>query len=374
VADQNAIVLDVRAAVGDGWDQAPAGVRSAVLARLGDYAKSLKLAELRKGVGTSGGPLAPVRYRRPDGAKGPPLSPHQADSRAQKWLRATPGSSAGTITLWWSHGWGQILGYHARGEVRGAPVRDVIGLTPADLDKFHARARREWKAASGTSAKPVAQVVGKVAYLPPGARPSPAAKTIQVYATGGRGKPPAAPRAKVVPPAPPKAKVTPPAVLKPAVPRLAPPPRPAAPVPKPAMPKAAPPPQAAAADLPPTQMAREVLAAARSVPDFQGLMEPYPGHPGGAVVGGVVGGNKVFIGHAYDAAAGRPAFVGMSLGQFKDLLVDLNRKGLVRLTRADLVEAFHPASVERSATFALGSNTVPAGRLASANFHFIRID
>jgi hypothetical protein len=141
VADSNAFVLPVAIP-----DSATPAQRRRALDHARDTALRLKRRELRRGKGVDGRPLKPVQpASRPDGAKGPPLSPHQAESRSQRWLRATIGAKAGTVTLWWSHGWGRILGYHARGEVRGAPVRDVIGLTAADRRAFDAELARWWK-------------------------------------------------------------------------------------------------------------------------------------------------------------------------------------------------------------------------------------
>lgn len=95
-----------------------------------------------------------VQQPRPDGAEGPPLNPHNRQSRSQKWLRATPAK--GHVTIWWSHGWGKILGYHAEGVVIGAFKRDVIGLTPAG-EKYVYRRAEDWlrnKIKSETPAKP----------------------------------------------------------------------------------------------------------------------------------------------------------------------------------------------------------------------------
>ena len=80
--------------------------------------------------------------------------PHNRQSRSQKWLRATPAK--GHVTIWWSHGWGKILGYHAEGVVIGAFKRDVIGLTPAG-EKYVYRRAEDWlrnKIKSETPAKP----------------------------------------------------------------------------------------------------------------------------------------------------------------------------------------------------------------------------
>lgn len=149
MADQNAIVLtDIEPPPTDrAWQQATEGVRLRYYQHAADEALSLKLKELRKGIGVDGQKLHPVLPKyRPDGATGPPLSPHRPESRSQKWLRSSIGMKAGTITLWWSHGWGEILGYHARGEVIGAYLRDVIGLTAASRNALKLEMRRWWAA------------------------------------------------------------------------------------------------------------------------------------------------------------------------------------------------------------------------------------
>jgi hypothetical protein len=147
MADANAIVLrDLEPPDTDlAWRKASESVRLKYYTHAADIALSLKQKEIRRGVGVDGKRLAPVKpSSRPDGATGPPLTPHTAESRTRKWLRVSIGLKSGTITLWWSHGWGQILGWHGAGLVRGAPVRDVIGLTSADLKKLHDEMRLYW--------------------------------------------------------------------------------------------------------------------------------------------------------------------------------------------------------------------------------------
>lgn len=69
---------------------------------------------------------------------------------------------------------------------------------------------------------------------------------------------------------------------------------------------------------------------------------------------------KVFISDVYDriVAAGRDG--GAPIEEFKDILVDLNRRGIVELSRADLVAAMPFDKVQRSETDGRG-----------ATFHFI---
>ncbi len=58
--------------------------------------------------------------------------------------------------------------------------------------------------------------------------------------------------------------------------------------------------------------------------------------------------SRVFVADAYDELVKDPAVRGLSLERFKQRLVDLNREGMVHLSRADLVGAMNPAQVKRS--------------------------
>lgn len=74
---------------------------------------------------------------------------------------------------------------------------------------------------------------------------------------------------------------------------------------------------------------------------------------------GVFGDRKVFISALWRDLSGRAGGAG-SLEQFKQRLVEANRRGLLRLYRADLVEEMDPAEVAASAT-----------RYLDATFHFV---
>lgn len=75
---------------------------------------------------------------------------------------------------------------------------------------------------------------------------------------------------------------------------------------------------------------------------------------------GRFGDNKVFISHVYRGFDGDP--IVADLPSFKLRLLDANREGLLRLSRADLVEAMDPGDLRDSATVC-----------DNATFHFIRI-
>lgn len=74
------------------------------------------------------------------------------------------------------------------------------------------------------------------------------------------------------------------------------------------------------------------------------------------------GENKVFISHVWRQLQDEAAIDGLELETFKQRLVEANREGLVRLSRADLVEAMAPVDVQESAT-----------ACENATFHFVRI-
>jgi len=76
---------------------------------------------------------------------------------------------------------------------------------------------------------------------------------------------------------------------------------------------------------------------------------------------GRFGSDKVFISHVFQQLVNE----GVSAGDpelFKARLVSAHRRGLLSLSRADLVEAMHPEDVDASET-----------RYLSATFHFVRI-
>jgi hypothetical protein len=75
------------------------------------------------------------------------------------------------------------------------------------------------------------------------------------------------------------------------------------------------------------------------------------------------GENKVFINHVWHAFRAEPNFPRMDLAAFKERLVEAHRHGLLRLERADLVEAMNPDDVRASETPYL-----------TATYHFILIE
>lgn len=150
--------LDVKA-IGPGgpaWDRATGPQRRAFFLEAGRLAVEAKREELTRAIGADGKTMAPRKHPRPDGANGPVLTPHDAASRTAR-LMAAHADPAG-MTLFWRAGlsarqrlpWGTILGFHAGGFVRGAPVRDVrlsrraIGRLKKQLGAWwHARHRAD---------------------------------------------------------------------------------------------------------------------------------------------------------------------------------------------------------------------------------------
>lgn len=124
------------------WARATDAARTEFWRQVGVAARQAKDLELARGIGVDGRRLARVRHRRPDGSKGPPLTPHGAVSRCRKWLRHRPGRDG--VTLFWSHGWAAIVGYHRSGAGR-LPVRDVVGLTEASQTRVVNQVPAIWR-------------------------------------------------------------------------------------------------------------------------------------------------------------------------------------------------------------------------------------
>ncbi len=78
---------------------------------------------------------------------------------------------------------------------------------------------------------------------------------------------------------------------------------------------------------------------------------------------GRFGDNKVFISHLWAHLQREPAFRHMDLNTFKAHLAEANHAGLLRLSRADLVQAMDPDDVRNSET-----------KYLDATFHFVLIE
>ncbi len=88
----------------------------------------------------------------------PPLIPAWSKSRTRSLVRSRIVANQGAW-FWHIHGpqkgpgWGQILYWHARGEVNGGKVRDVLGFSPNNLAEVREHMRRWWNLRRGRSAQ-----------------------------------------------------------------------------------------------------------------------------------------------------------------------------------------------------------------------------
>ncbi len=125
-----------------GWARATVPQRRGYWAYLAKRAYDEKIRELNAGVGVDGSKLARRLRPRRDRADGPPLLPHWTESRFRTELgyEATQDQAV----LYWRAPWAEIVGYHARGEVPGAPVRNVVGLTDRGFERVVNAARKWW--------------------------------------------------------------------------------------------------------------------------------------------------------------------------------------------------------------------------------------
>jgi hypothetical protein len=124
-----------------------------------------KQNELSQGLDARGVPLAPVKlprkgksdwHRRPyRKGSGPPLMPYRIDSRTRNLLRVR--SNDRQAVVYWAAKrapgakltWPEILVAHAEGLVRGAPARNVIGISPDGLRLATERAIKRYRIGSG---------------------------------------------------------------------------------------------------------------------------------------------------------------------------------------------------------------------------------
>lgn len=127
------------------WRYATRLDRRAFWAHVARLAYEEKIKDLRAGRGVDGRPLQRVKPEsRPDGATGPALSPHRAESRFQRLLRY--GATDRWANLWWGNGWSAIVRYHAFAMgPRSLPVRDVVGLTRPAQARVKAAAADYWR-------------------------------------------------------------------------------------------------------------------------------------------------------------------------------------------------------------------------------------
>lgn len=158
------------------WALAGPKERRAYYLDLGRACYRRKILELAAGIGVDGRPLRPVKpSSRPDRATGPPLSPHEAASRFQRYLVKQPFADPTRCTLYWTQGWAKVVRGHMVGWGH-LPVRDVVGLTKRHVREAVAEARAAWALRHGVEPPPKAP---KRATKRPG--PTTAAELVQRY-------------------------------------------------------------------------------------------------------------------------------------------------------------------------------------------------
>jgi hypothetical protein len=139
--------------------------RSSIKRRFYSHAGDVALARLKvqlgRGIGSNGRTMKPrIRAVLPDGADGPVMEPHYDKSRVitlSDYMATDHG-----LTLFWHAGtshrsyrrarkqgktpakFHEILGFHARGEVPRAPVRDVR-LSKASIAQVRIEMLRWWE-------------------------------------------------------------------------------------------------------------------------------------------------------------------------------------------------------------------------------------
>ena len=124
-----------------------------------------KQVELSEGLDARGDALVPVKLPRKGtsdwhGRKyrkgtGPPLMPFRIDSRTRNLLRYR--SNEREAVVYWAairapgspYTWPEILVFHAEGLVRGAPARNVIGISPEGLALAVERSIKRYRIGSG---------------------------------------------------------------------------------------------------------------------------------------------------------------------------------------------------------------------------------
>lgn len=124
------------------WEAATPARRQAYWSFLASRLKAAKDSELRRGLDASGEKLTRIKYKRPDGATGPPLTPHRASSRFRRYCRVV--STTDHATVFWGNSWAKVVGGHRSGRACGVE-RDVVGLSPASQKRVKAEARKWWR-------------------------------------------------------------------------------------------------------------------------------------------------------------------------------------------------------------------------------------
>jgi hypothetical protein len=206
------------------WDRATGALRKRYYDAAGKKVLKRLEKQLGRGIGANGQRMRPRKQAvLPDGADGPVMIPHYLRSRAI--TLADYSATERGLKMWWHGGtghrsfrsarkrfkagkrttdakpFGEILQYHADGEVPHAPVRDVR-LSKANIAQIKREMAPEWRAMA-KRVKPAPRPVppkppGPTAPTPPTGPAPPAAPTPPTLPTTPRGGHPPHP----VPPAP----------------------------------------------------------------------------------------------------------------------------------------------------------------------------
>lgn len=196
--------------LGAAWMAASRDERATFWRILADVTFREKDKSLKRGQDVNGDKIRPakVKYRiinykdRGLEWKGPGLMPQYADSRTRRLLKTMvyPPRNPDRVIGYWRMGWGRILGYHARGEVKGAPVRNVVGLSDKLFEKVVREARAEWYRQVGKGIDRRLNPTPPTRPLPPPPKP-PAPPTVKVPApVPPKPVPPPQPPAFTLPP------------------------------------------------------------------------------------------------------------------------------------------------------------------------------
>jgi hypothetical protein len=189
------------------WKKATLTDRKAFYEKAGDVALERLKIQLGRGIGANGRLMKPrLRAVLPDGSDGPVMEPRYDASRVISLsdYMATPRS----LTVFWQGGtghqthrrarklrqqkkkggkkpppFGQILAWHADGEVPHAPVRDVR-LSRSSIQQIKLTMRKWWEARQRSQARKAKPTPAAVPTPPPARRrsraipPRPAARPV----------------------------------------------------------------------------------------------------------------------------------------------------------------------------------------------------
>ena len=339
------------------WLSATTAQRLWYYQQIATKAERKKRIELMQAIGRYG-VMSPRKHPRADGASGPVMDPHGGASRAFKLLASS--ATQNSCKLFWRAGgaivsksgtiyFTDVLGYHADGLVRGAPVRDVR-LSDDSIAALRQEGESVWRK------RPKQTKQTKQSKPAPAPAPAPAPKPAPTPIKLSKKGPIHVPTRLFKTILPPKGTPKPPKPVLAPKPIAPPPPLPPVPKPIPAPKPPAPPVQVIKPPpIPPGEPIPQRPA------DLARFADTVHAAIGAIPAGQLFGDDKAFIHHAFSLYVARHG--EMAYGDFQRLLLEAHRLGLVELSRADLVEAMSALNVRLSTTLH------PMG----ATFNFIRL-